>query len=319
MTIDVALDPRLTDKQAASAMAVMNTTLSAGPPRHTMPIEYARTRPRAAGPVNRSPECDVIDLSLDTNAQQIPARLYTPRNGAEGLTVLYMHGGGWATGDLEINDSVCRTVADAAGAAILSIDYRLAPEHPFPAALEDALAALSWLADGGAESLGAPVTFAVAGLSAGAALAAAVARFSRDGLAPPIEHTLLLCPVTDSDTSRPSYNEFSSGLLLSADDMRWFIEMYLGGRDDLTQHPDAFPNRLTDLSGLAPTTILAAGADPLRDEAVDYAARLASAGVGVSIEVVPGVFHGFMAIPTIAAGQIALRVAASRLTRTVTS
>lgn len=305
------LDPRLTDPDAARAMAAITRATAGDPPRHLGTIAQARANePRAS---LLADESSVRSRDFTPPGLDVGVRLYTPASGLTTGVVVYLHGGGWALGSLDINDGVCRTLSRAANIAVVSVDYRLAPEHPFPAALDDAAAVLRWVADGCpgvAESLVGPI--GVAGLSAGAALAAVLARRSRDGDAPAIVHQLLICPVLDRDFGRASYAENGDGLLLTTDDMKWFWSMYLPD-ETLAAHPDAVPAALADKAGLPPATLIVAGADPLRDEALEYAEGLRAAGVDADLLLVDGVMHAFPAFPQIASGLRVLEDAA-RLT-----
>ncbi|WEO77854.1 alpha/beta hydrolase [Cryobacterium sp. SO2] len=304
------LDPRLTDPDAAGIMAAVNLAGVGAPVRHLGTIAEARSL--AVEPVVDIHAFAVVsrDLVLPGSAT-LRVRLYTPTATPAHGTLVYLHGGGWALGGLQINDGVCRELCRSAGVRIVSVDYRLAPEHPFPAALEDAAEVLDWVAQG---APGSDEEFSggigVAGLSAGAALAAALARRSRDGLAPAVVQQLLICPVLDADFSRESYAANAEGLLLTAADMRWFWDLYLPDHS-ARRDPDAAPGALRDLAGLPPATLIIAGADPLRDEAVDYADRLALAGVDTDMHLVDGVMHAFPAFPGIESGQHALRQAAA--------
>ncbi|MFC0534100.1 alpha/beta hydrolase [Phytohabitans kaempferiae] len=306
-------DPRLTDQDAARAVAAAEARNLE--PRHLAGLATARARVRRpATPPDSDPRVRVAALALAGADDRRPARLYWPAAGPAQATLLYLHGGGWALGDLEINDGVCRALAVGGGVAVVSLDYRLAPEHPFPAALRDAAAALDQLAAGLSTPDGVPLprVLAVGGLSAGGALAATLARRSRDGTAPPVAHQILICPVLDCDLDRPSYRRFGQGLLLTLDDMAWFWDMYLpdgAARRD----PDASPARAVDLRGLPAATVVIAGADPLRDEAEEYAARLAAAGVPVEVVTVEGVPHGFVGNPAIRSGRTALARASAAM------
>jgi acetyl esterase len=204
--------------------------------------------------------------------------------------VLYLHGGGWVLGDLESVDAVCRALANASRARVVSVVYRLAPEHPFPAALEDALAA----ADAHQPDV-------VAGDSAGGNLAAVVARKRR------LKLQLLIYPVTDAGVNTPSYGEFDGRYGLTADAMRNFWRLYLNGSEGL--HPDASPLRADDLSGVAPAYVVTASHDVLRDEGEAYAAALERAGVPVTLNRVEGTIHGFWRWQTTAIGRRAVEQA----------
>ncbi len=239
----------------------------------------------------------VADVSIPVEGAEIAARLYVPEGAGENppLTV-YFHGGGWVIGSLETHDGTCRALAQASGVAVLSIDYRLAPEHPYPQAALDCYAATVWAAENGA-ALGVDAArLAVAGDSAGGNLAAVVALMARDRGGPALRHQLLLYPVTDTDFSFPSYAENGGGeYYLGTETMRWFWRHYLDG-----QSPDDAPLatvlRAPDVSGVAPAYILTAEYDPLRDEGAAYAKRLEVAGVDCTYDCAPGMIHGFMSM-----------------------
>jgi acetyl esterase len=224
-------------------------------------------------------------------------RSYAPE-GARG-TVAYFHGGGWMLGNLDSVDAVCRALAVAAGARVVSVDYRLAPEHRYPAALEDALAVT--------RALEAPL--AVAGDSAGANLAAIVARHERER----VGAQLLVYPVTDAGVNTPSFREFGDGFGLTAAAMRRFWDLYLDGADGL--QPDASPLRAQpdDLAGLPPAYVLTAECDVLRDEGEAYAHNLRDAGVEVTLRRLPGAVHGFWRWQTTAYAREAVRAAGEAL------
>jgi acetyl esterase len=242
----------------------------------------------------------------------LPARIYRPTDRVPTATVLYLHGGGWALGDLEINDHVCRYLVERSGLALISLDYPLAPEHPYPAALDASTIVATMIADGQIEDV--PTHLALSGLSAGAALAAGVALRSVRGEAPPVHALAMLCPVTDCDFDRPSYQEHAQAPLLTTDDMRWFWSLYIPDASARTD-PDAAVLRAgARLSALPRTTVVVAEVDPLRDEGIAFGASLTAAGVDSETLLVPGVTHGFMAVPSIEAGQRALDVVARRLT-----
>ncbi len=205
----------------------------------------------------------------DAELAGVPARIYTPPD-ARG-SVVYFHGGGWVVGSPRSTEAVCRVLALASGATVANVDYRLAPEHPYPAAVEDALAAT--------RALGADV---VAGDSAGGNLAAVVARHVRD-----LKLQLLIYPVTDAGLNTPSYREFGDGYGLTAAGMKRFWDLYLDGADGTA--PDASPLRARDLAGIAPAYVITAEVDVLRDEGEAYAERLERA----TLVRVPGTIHGF--------------------------
>ncbi|MEW1708915.1 alpha/beta hydrolase [Microbacterium sp. NPDC089190] len=261
--------------------------------------------------------------SFDLDADGLALRLYRPRAGHRG-TLVFAHGGGWVAGDLDNNDALCRALALAAGTQVLSVDYRLAPEHPFPAGLDDIESALRFAASG-AEGLIDPALLGVAGHSAGGNLAAALALRARDGRAPGIRVQVLLCPVLDApDPDRPSYRAHTENLPLTAKGMQWYWGLYLqdagGGAPVAASLPrpdaagaapggttgngaaevpvEAAPLRAPELAGSAPAVIVAAAVDPLSDEAEEYAARLAASGTPVEFVRREGVPHLFLVFPS---------------------
>ncbi|GAA0930785.1 alpha/beta hydrolase [Pseudonocardia zijingensis] len=227
----------------------------------------------------------VADDRVDGPAGPVPVRVYTPED-ERGRVVTYLHGGGWVVGDLDTHDPVCRRVANALGATVVAVDYRLAPEHPHPAALEDVTAALAWTADRFPGR-----SHVVAGDSAGASLAAGAALRARDGRGPALAAQLLLYPATDPRMELPSIRDNGEGYFLTRADMAWFFDQYLpDGRADTTV--DLLH---ADLSGLPPAVVATAEFDPLRDEGDAYAERLRAAGVPVRHVPGPGLIHGYFA------------------------
>ncbi|MBO0849769.1 MAG: alpha/beta hydrolase [Pseudonocardia sp.] len=227
---------------------------------------------------------------------EIPVRVYTPtRSSASGPTpvVVYFHGGGWVIGDLGVVDNPCRRLAAATGAVVVSVDYRLAPEHRYPAAFDDCFAATSWAAEHAGELGGDPSLLAVAGDSAGGNLAAAVALAARDRGGPALVAQLLIYPVTDFNFSTDSYRDNAEGYLLTKASMQWFWAHYLGAQE-LADDPYACPARAGDLAGLPPAYVATCEYDPLRDEGEAYAQRLAEAGVKVTAKRFDGMLHGFL-------------------------
>jgi acetyl esterase len=208
--------------------------------------------------------------------------------------LVYFHGGGFVIGDLETHDGHCRRLAALAGCRVLAVDYRLAPEHPFPAGHDDALSATRWAFDN-ASDLGAdPQRIAVGGDSAGATLATAVAHLARDAAAPALRCQVLLYPVTDAAERFASYRENGEGFFLTADLMGWFLDQYLPEGVDRTD-PRVSPLRAADHTGLAPALVVTAEYDPLRDEGEAYGARLAAEGTTVTATRYAGQIHGFAA------------------------
>jgi acetyl esterase/lipase len=240
-------------------------------------------------------------------------RLYEPREGRRPYGVLvYFHGGGWVVGNLDTHDGVCRALCARTPCLVVAVDYRLAPEHRFPAALDDAWAATAWVAEHAA-SIGANAgRIAVGGDSAGGTLAAGVAARARDhGLSLVLQ--LLVYPVTDCGFEHESYRENGTGYGLTEAAMRWFWSQYMGPDGDPSD-PEASPLRLRNLAGLAPAAVLTAEYDPLRDEGDAYAARLRDAGVPVTHVCLDGLIHGVLRMPgVIPRGREALDVSAAVL------
>lgn len=260
-----------------------------------MPVDVARAmmdNPLSAG--DPLPMARVEDLSLDLPGRTIKARLYVPTDaGATPPVVMYFHGGGWVLGNLETHDGTCREIARASSAAVISVDYRLAPEARYPAAAEDCYDACIW-AEAHAADLGIDATrMAVAGDSAGGNLAAAVSLMARDRGGPALRHQLLIYPVTDADFETVSYGDNGGGeYFLSTGAMKWFWSHYLGE----TNPVDAALARVLhteNLSGLPAATVVTAQYDPLKDEGDAYAKRLAQAGVPTDHQVADGMIHGF--------------------------
>lgn len=221
----------------------------------------------------------------DETIAGVPVRRYDPRPQAELHTLVYLHGGGWVVGSLETHDSTCRALAARTPCRVIAVDYRLAPENPFPAGLEDAWAVLR------AVAAGMPGPVAVAGDSSGGNLAAVVAVRARDaGI--PLALQVLIYPVTDADQTTRSYREYGAGHGMSRDDMEWFWHHYMGDRDRF--HPEASPLRQASLAGVAPAFVELAEYDVLHDEGLAYARRLQEAGVPVQVVEQAGMLHGFI-------------------------
>jgi acetyl esterase len=242
------------------------------------------------------PELKSEPLSIPAAHGSIPARIYTPNKirQAGGLApgLIFFHGGGWVIGDLDTHDVACRKLADDGQLIVISVDYRRAPEHKFPAAVDDAIAATAWIA-GHAKELGIDAArLLVGGDSAGGNLAAVVALAARDGNGPVISGQVLIYPATDFAMTHASHREPETSLLLTHSVIRWFRDHYLNGAADAHDWR-ASPARASTLSGLPPAYVLTAGADPLRDEGDEYATRLKDAGVAVTHRTFPGQFHGF--------------------------
>jgi acetyl esterase len=230
------------------------------------------------------------DIVIPGRAGGIPARVYTPEGVSSGV-VVYYHGGGWVLGSVADWDAACRALTVAAGCRLVSVDYRLAPEHRFPAAADDAWDALTWVA--GATQLTGAGPLVVAGDSAGGNLAAVTALRARDAGGPDLVLQVLIYPVTDHDLERPSYHSYSgSAFLVNQGDMEWFWNHYAPNPAD-RDSPDASPLRAPSLSGLPPAYIVTVEHDPLRDEGFAYADRLRAARVPVQHRHYGSQIHGF--------------------------
>jgi acetyl esterase len=232
------------------------------------------------------------DRQIPGPSDGLRIRIYRPTSAAVLPVVVFFHGGGWVMGSIESHDVYCRQLARASGWAVVSVDYRLAPEHKFPAGLEDAFAATRWVAEHAGEIGVDERRIAVAGDSAGGNLAAAVALLARDQGGPPLTFQLLMYPVLDYYFDTPSYRENATGYHLTCAAMIWAWEHYLDRPED-GQLPYASPLRAEDLSGLPAALIMTAEYDPLRDEGEAYAQRLDAAGVPVTLKRYDGLIHGF--------------------------
>ncbi|HKJ58835.1 MAG TPA: alpha/beta hydrolase [Halobacteriales archaeon] len=233
----------------------------------------------------------VTDRTVSGPDGDVPVRVYRPGDDGPYPATVYFHGGGWVIGGLDSHDLLCRHLAQEANSVVVSVDYRLAPEHPFPAAVEDTYAATEWVA-ANPDEVGADGRLAVAGDSAGGNLAAVVALVARDRDGPDIDHQGLIYPAVSPHDDWPSRAENAEGYFLSVADMEWFYDCYLGSEVH-ARNPYAFPLAACDLAGLPPATVHTAGFDPLRDEGAAYAQALEDAGVGVTHRNYDDVIHGF--------------------------
>ncbi len=253
------------------------------------------------------------DRKIPGPAGEIPVRIYTPSAKPAGILVFF-HGGGFVTGDLDTYDYECRALTNAAGCVVVAVDYRLAPEHQFPAGPEDCYAATKWVVQNAA-ALGSDADrIAVGGDSAGGTLAAVVSLMARDRGGPKIRHQMLINPVTDAAMDTASHQEFKQdGYVLSKLDMEWFWGYYLKNPAD-GANPYASPNRATNLRNLPPAHIITAEYDPLRDEGEAYALKLEKAGNKVKLKRYAGVVHGFVTLQAaIDQGKTATRELAEEL------
>ena len=249
----------------------------------------------ALSPGPPEPVANVEDRMIPGPDGEIPVRVYTPEGSGPFPVLVFFHGGGFVICDLETHDGTCRSLANVPSCLVVSVDYRLAPEHRFPAAPEDCYAATCWAAEHAAAHGGDASRLAVAGDSAGGNLAAVVSLMARDRSGPPLCFQLLIYPVTNGAFDTESYRENAEGYLLTTDMMKWFWTQYLAD-PALAGEPYASPLRADDLAGLPPALCLTAGYDPLRDEGEAYAARLREAGVPVEQRRYDGMFHGFFAM-----------------------
>jgi acetyl esterase len=239
------------------------------------------------------PMAEVRDVSVAGAADLIPARVYRPRDEIAPGILVWLHGGGFVLGSPDGSDTTARALAGASGCIVVSVDYRLAPEHPFPAAPEDCYAATNWVTRHAASLGAAEGRVAVGGDSAGGNLAAVVALLARDRGGPSIDLQVLVYPVVERAADTPSYRAFAEGYWLTAEGMAWFWRHYLSSSRDGAD-PRASPMLATSLAGLPPAVVATAEYDVLRDEGERYADRLRAAGVPVALRRHDGMLHGFL-------------------------
>ena len=287
----MALDPQC--KSVLDQMAA-----AGGPPMEQMtPQELRADRAAKAdamaalgGPLQEVAR--VEDRTIPGPAQVIPIRVYWPEAGKNLPALVYYHGGGWVIGNIDGSDRTCRALANASGCVIVSVDYRLAPEHKFPAAVEDADAALRYVADHAREFDIDPYRIAAGGDSAGGNLAAVACLMARDRGGPNIAFQLLVYPVVDYDDNRPSLQQFAQGYFLTRPMVDYFWGHYLDTPAD-GRNPHASPIKAESLAGLPPAMVITAECDPIRDQGEAYAERLREAGVPVSTKRYEGAIHVF--------------------------
>ncbi len=281
------LDPRATEFLAAMEAAGLR-------PAHELPVAEARAG--MVCPPNVYPRLAAIeDLTLPGPAGTMAARRYVPEaieGGHRPGLVVFFHGGGWVVGSLESHHGMCQEVASASGCQVLSIDYRLAPEHKFPAAAEDAYAGTAWAYEQAARWECDPQRLVVMGDSAGGNLAAVVSLMARDRNGPPIARQVLIYPVTDANLETASYQAFADGYFLSRDSMAWFWEQYT--TPDQRQDPYAAPLQAESLAELPPALVITAECDPLCDEGEAYAARLIQSNTPCLLWRTDGMLHGYL-------------------------
>jgi acetyl esterase len=265
------------------------------PPFETMGVLDARAAAAASAEVIGSPfqVAEVRDLAAPGVGGEIPLRLYRPDCAAPQPALVYLHGGGWVLGDIPTHEKICTEIVHGAGCAVVSVEYRLAPEHKFPAAADDAFAATQWVI-AHAQELGIDGRrVAVGGDSAGGNLAAVACLMAKDREAAMPVCQILVYPITDCNFDTLSYRENADGYLLTRSTMRWFWQCYVDADADMF-HPYASPLRAEDLSGLPPALVITAEFDPLRDEGEAYAQRLKDSGVPTTLTRYDGMIHAFI-------------------------
>jgi acetyl esterase len=285
------LDPQLKailDQAAASGAA----------PFHTLsPAEARRTLEQMFGAFRGEPaavaKCE--DRGIPGPGGEIPVRIYTPAGTPPFGVLVFLHGGGWVLGNLETHDATCRSLTNLARCVTMAVDYRLAPEHKFPAAVDDAYAAACWAVENAAKIGGDPNRVAIGGDSAGGNLAAVVTLIARERGKPKLACQMLNYPAVDYGMETQSSKAFSDGYFLSGADMEWFWRHYLRSQDD-RRNPSACPMKAQSLAGLPPAIVVTAEFDPLRDEGEAYAVRLREAGVPVTLRRFEGLTHGFISM-----------------------
>ncbi|MGF6513736.1 acetyl esterase [Pseudomonas sp. BT76 TE3572] len=252
--------------------------------------ESARTALRELLAIN------VNDLSIKSHGRPLPLRLYTPAGPGPFPVLMFFHGGGWVTGDLDTHDGFCRLMCEWAGCAVVAVDYARPPEHVFPAAVEDCCAATQWVIEQGPSTGMDTSRIAVAGGGSGGGLAAVICQWARERGAPQIAFQLLLYPLLDCLTHNPSHTKFAEGHGLTAQMLEWYIEQYVPSGVSRAD-PKLSPVRQKYLHGLPPALIITCGFDVLRDEGRQYARRLKDAGVRVQHEEYASMLHGFINYP----------------------
>jgi len=314
----------------AQAKAVLDQIAAqGGPPLEQMtPAEIRASRAETAeafaalaGPLQ--PVAHLENRSIPGPAQAIPIRVYRTESGPRGHPLLpalvYFHGGGWVFGNLDQVDRVCRMIANAVPCVVVNVDYRLAPEHKFPAAVEDAYAATKYVAERSGEFGADSSRIAVGGDSAGGNLAAVTCLMARDRGGPKLAFQLMVYPVTDYDDDRPSSYEYAEGYLLTRALMPYFWSHYVASPEQ-GRHPYASPINATSLEGLPPAMVITAECDPIRDQGEAYAHRLEQAGVAVTLHRYEGAIHVFFQMGgVIDSGKQALNDAVAALRRAFSS
>jgi acetyl esterase len=302
------------DTQMKSVLDAM--AAAKNPAFHMLTPQEAR-RIAAARPQPGEPEAvaNVEDREIPSAGGNIPIRIYTPAATPPFGVLVYFHGGGWVLGNIAMTDQPCRLLANASGCMVVSVEYRLAPEHKFPAALEDCYSATKWVFDNAAALNADSMRIAVGGTSAGATLAAAVTLMAHDREGPHIAYQLLVYPATTTELTTASHSQFAKDnyYILSRADMEWFWGHYLA-RDEDRNNPYACPAYAKNLTGLPAAFVITAEYDPLRDEGEAYAVRLSKEGVSTILKRYDGVTHGFFGMPgLLEKAKIAVQDAAQAL------
>lgn len=271
-------------------------------PKRTLPIATVRRNAIAKAVMGkaRTEIGSVTDQNIPSEGGELPLRIYTPEGTGPFPAIVYFHGGGWATNNLDTHDELCRKLSTETGTVVVSADYRLAPEAKFPAGINDAAAAVKWTFQHAADLNADTNRILVAGDSSGGNFAAALCLRFRDENGPPIAGQILYYPVTDYyDSCAQSYRSFSEGYGLTAADMAWFWDLYLPDKA-AANDPYASPLRAKDIKGLPPALVITAEYDPLVDEGHAYAMRLQEAGVPTRYNCYSGTIHGFLIVPALA-------------------
>ncbi len=294
----------MTQDLAPELRAMLDDMAASGaPPLPSLSPEEARAAfVGLAEAINAEPDpvAETRDITIDGPGGPLTMRIYTPgRDGDGPLPVLvFFHGGGFIVGTLDGYDTVCQRLATRGRCMVISVDYRLAPEHKFPAALEDCLAATYWTAENAADLGGDATRLAIGGDSAGGNLAAVVAHVATRKNGPKLVYQVLFFPMTDCSRTYPSHESFSEGYFLSQDMIQWFFDAYARGPADAA-HPLLSPLLFEDFEGLPPALVITAGYDPLHDEGERYAARLRDAGVDVTYSCYDDMIHGFISMTAV--------------------
>jgi len=301
------------DPQARALLDQM--AAAGGQPFYRLSVEEARQAVLAFAQLGGEPEpvASVEDRELPGPDGPIPVRIYTPEGGGPFPVLVYFHGGGWVVCDIDSHDPVCRSLARGTGCVVVSVGYRLAPEHKNPAAADDCYAATQWVMNNTSHINGDPNRVAVGGDSAGGNLAAVVTLMARDfgGRAPMFQ--LLIYPVMDYLSGTPSYEQNAEGYFLTKEDMVWFWNHYLNDEGE-APNPYLSPLRAGSLAGLPPALVITAEFDPLRDEGELYVARLREHGIAAELVRYDGMIHGFFSMAGVLhQGRNALELAAARL------